>query len=72
MIQYFLYAIYEDNTTRCGTYANRLFKGKRIDIVIRNFQKMWHGHVYAGQKIIGVEVVKCQGFKRLNIDRVYF
>lgn len=57
---YYLYAIYDDQTTRLGTFANRTFEGSDINRVIRNFKKEWFGVTDRGHKIIGVEVEICQ------------
>lgn len=72
MLKYFLCGIYEDNTTRCGTYANRVFKGKDINRVVRNFKNIWNGHVYRGQRIISVEVTKCNGYQEISKENIYF
>ena len=57
---YYLRAIYQDNTTRLGTFGNRVFSGKDIKRVIANFKKEWRGKSIFGEKIIGVEVETCQ------------
>ena len=55
---YYLRAIYDDGTTRLGTFANRCFRGSDINKVIRNFKKQWFGVCDRGE-IIGVQVECC-------------
>ena len=56
---YYLRAIYEDGSTRLGTFANRTFGGRDISRVIQSFKKQWSGVVDRGSRIIGVEVEQC-------------
>jgi predicted secreted protein len=69
---YYLRAIYEDMSTRLGTHANRVFKGKDINRVIQNFKKVWNGTIDKGQKIIGVEVEICQRTYSDGIKKRFF
>jgi hypothetical protein len=55
---YYLRAIYDDGTTRLGTFANRCFRGSDINKVIQNFKKQWFGVCDRGE-IIGVQVECC-------------
>jgi hypothetical protein len=71
---YYLSAIYEDDTTRLGTFANRVFRGKDINRVVKNFEKQWKNKTHMDvKKIIGVQVESCltaysEGIKH----KVYF
>ncbi len=69
----YLRAIYEDGTTRLGTFANRTFEGRDINRVIRNFEKQWAGVTDRGFKIIGVEVETClRKYDDGTIQRIMF
>ena len=76
MYRYYLSAIYDDNKTNLGTYANRSFKGKSLNRVLSNFKKQWQGRTDwkgAERKIIGVEIEKCiNGYQSISVERVIF
>ena len=76
MYRYYLSAIYSDNKTRLGTWANDVYEGKCIKRKITKFRKQWEGKkqwLDSVEKIIGVEVEVCaNGYKSLSVERIYF
>lgn len=70
---YYLSAIYDDDKTRLGTHANRIFRGGDINRVIQNFKKMWYNTTDRGNRIIGVEVEYClRSYAPGDKKRIYF
>lgn len=58
---YYLRAIYEDGSTRLGTWGNDVFKGISLKRKLANFKKLYYNKINMhGQKIIGVEVETCE------------
>jgi len=58
---WYLSSIYEDGSTRLGTWGNDVFKGKSLKRKLTNFKKIWNGRESRrGEKIIGVKVEYCE------------
>jgi len=58
---YYLRSIYEDGSTRLGTWGNDVFRGKSLKRKLTNFKKIYDGRkAMDGSKIIGVQVEYCQ------------
>lgn len=74
--RYYLSAIYSDNKTRLGTYANEVFEGRSIKRKLANFRKQWEGKkqwLDSTEKIIGVEVDVCiNGYHSISVERIIF
>lgn len=72
MIRYYLYAMYGDGSTRCGTDGNMYIEGNNIKKALSNFKKKWHGYEYNKQKVVGVEIRKYVDFNSVEVDIEYF